>query len=445
MQKNKECDVLILIEHVAREIESAVLIKRLFERKGYSVIIDSIKFHKESIVLKYNTNIAIVPWAYSNREVDLFRSLIRKNKKVLIINMHHEQISNDGSDSFIIPQEDAKKVLHLSWGENFSNKLLVNGCDDNTIIQCGNPRLDFYKNKLKDISESKCKLANEYGLNKNKKWVLFIANSFHLLTPAQIKINISKGVDIEEQIKCSIKNREDFLVYVDKYLSENNDVEFIYRPHPSFAHADEIQNDIKELEAKYENFKCISKNSIRDWIINSDMAISFHSTSVIECCVANTEFYLFRTEQLRQDKDYRFFTDYEYCIKNYQYFYDAIKGKIKFNYDKFIKDIRYDIDLNLNNYSSQILVDKIDNIYSNIEKNYTNIDFKFNKHIKNIIYSYIKKILYNLSKNKKIENYIVKKNDIRFFNLLYKGDDYFTKNDILRIEKQIDKLINEEL
>ena len=105
----KEIDVLILIEHKSRELESASLIKFFLEKKGFTVIIDSIKFHKESVVLKYKPKIAIVPWVYSNKELDLFRNFNRFGPDTIIVNMHHEQISNDGSDAFIVPKDDAKK------------------------------------------------------------------------------------------------------------------------------------------------------------------------------------------------------------------------------------------------------------------------------------------------------------------------------------------------
>lgn len=439
---NSKGEVLILIEHVARELESAVLVKYFMEKKGYSVIIDSIKFHKESKVLKYNPDIVIVPWAYSNKEVDLFRSFLRENKKVIILNMHHEQLSNEGSDSFIIPQEDAKEILHLSWGSNFSEKLLQNGCDEKTIIQVGNPRLDFYKNKLIKISKSKSELAINNGLDETKKWILFIANSFHLLTPNQIKINLDKGVDIEDQIEASIKNREEFLKYVDKYLSENDDVEFIYRPHPSFAHIDENREEIVSLEKKYKNFKCISKNSIRDWIINSELSISFHSTSVIECCISGNEFYLMRKFYLKENKDYKFFRDYEYTIKNYNDFKLAIEGNTMFNYNKFKNDIKDDIDLNIDIFSAKLIAEKLDYMYSNLEKYYTHINFKHNTHIKVILYSLIKKLIYKLSKFKAIENYMINKNDIRLYNLLYKGNDYFELKDIQCIQEIIENTLN---
>lgn len=439
---NSKGEVLILIEHVSRELESAVLVKYFMEKKGYGVIIDSIKFHKESKVLKYTPDIVIVPWAYSNKEVDLFRSFLRKNKKVIILNMHHEQLSNEGSDSFIIPQEDAKEILHLSWGSNFSKKLLQNGCDEKTIIQVGNPRLDFYKNKLIKISKSKSELATNNGLDESKKWILFIANSFHLLTPNQIKINLDKGVDIEDQIEASIKNREEFLKYVDKYLSENDDVEFIYRPHPSFAHIDENREEIVSLEKKYKNFKCISKNSIRDWIINSELSISFHSTSVIECCISRNEFYLMRKIYLKENKDYKFFRDYEYTIKNYNDFKLAIEGKTMFNYNKFKNDIKDDIDLNIDTFSAKLIAEKLDYMYSNLEKYYTNINFKHNTHIKVILYSLIKKLIYKLSKFKAIENYMINKNDIRLYNLLYKGNDYFELKDIQCIQEIIENTLN---
>lgn len=434
-------EVLILIEHVARELESAVLLKYFMEKKGYKVIIDSIKFHKESKVLKYNPDIIVVPWAYSNKEVDLFRSFLKKNKKVIILNMHHEQLSNEGSDSFIIPQDDAKKILHLSWGSKFSRKLIENGCEEYTIIQVGNPRLDFYKKELIQISNQRNELSKIHKLDENKKWVLFIANSFHLLTPSQIKINLDKGVDIEDQIESSIKNREEFLDYVDRYLSENNDVEFIYRPHPSFAHIDESREEIKRLEEKYENFRCISKGSIRDWIINSELSISFHSTSIIECCISGNEFYLMRSFNLKEEKDYKFFRNYKYSIKNYDDFEMAIKGSNSFSYDEFKKDIQDEIDLNIDVYSCKLIAEKIDYMHSNIDKYYTDIRFKYSCHIKVLLYSWIKKVIYMFSKIKPIENYMIRKNDIRLYNLLYKGNDYFELKDINKIQEKIEKII----
>lgn len=441
MKNTQKCDVLILIEHVARELESAMLIKYFLQKKGYDVIVDSIKFHKEAVVLKYSPNIVIVPWAYTNTEMNLFRSFLKNNKKVLILNMHHEQLSNEGSDSFIIPQEDAKEVLHLSWGLDFSNKLLENGCKKETIIQCGNPRLDFYKKDLVKISETKESLAKKYNLDKSKRWVVFIANSFHLLTPAQIKVNLDKGVDIKEQIETSKISRNDFLQYADRYLAENDDVEIIYRPHPSFAHLEKERKEIKELEEKYKNFNCISKNSIRDWIINCDLSISFHSTSIIESCIANKEFYLIRTKKLNKDKDYKFFRDYEFCIKDYSDFYKAIKKDQEFNYDKFIKDTKSSIDLNLDRYSAKVLVDQIDEIYRNNDKNYTDIEFNKKDHMNNVRYKVIKKVIYKLSKFKFVKNYMTSKNDIRLFNLLYEGDDYFTKDDLNRLENKIEDIL----
>lgn len=437
----REKSVLILIEHVARELESAVLMKYFFEKKSYKVIIDSIKFHKEKVVLKYNPDIIIVPWAYTNKEVDLFRSFRKKNKKVIILNMHHEQISNDGSDSFIIPQQDAKEILHLSWGNNFTDKLLMNRCSSDTILTCGNPRLDFYKKDLIRISDTKFNIAKKYNLDENKKWVLFIANSFHLWTEEQIRVNLDKGVDIEEQLICSINNRKDFLKYIDKYLTENDDVEVIYRPHPSFAHIEENLEEINNISKKHQNFKCISKHSIRDWILNCDLSISFHSTSVIESCVANKEFYLMRSYELSKDKDYRFFNNYEYVIRNYDDLYNAIKSKNKFDYTNFIKEMEEYISLNLNEYSSEKLVEYIDCMYKDIENYYTKIDFKITSHIKNYGYCLIKNLIFIFGKISSVKKYLLNKNDLRLFNLFYQGDDYFTQEDINKIQYYIESAL----
>lgn len=432
----KNIDVLILIEHKARELESAVLLKYFFEIKGYNVIIESIKFHKESVILKYNPKIAILPWAYSNKEMNLFKNFNWSHKKssTLFFNMHHEQLSNEGSQDFIIPQDEAKKTLHLSWGDDYTNKLLDAQCNSESIIQVGNPRLDFYKGNLKNISLNRDDLASEFNLNKNKKWVLFIANAFHLWTPEQINENISKGVDVKEQIESSVKNRKEFLGYVRKYLDKNDDIVFIYRPHPSFVYLENEELEIKEMLNKYKNFKCISEKSIRDWIVNVDITLSFHSTAVIECAAAGIPFYLMRAHKLSHSKDYTFFKDYQYVIKKYEEFEAVLTSNKNINYDDFKQQLKLFIDLTQIEYSSKLIVDKVDEIYTKSTK-IENVEFNRINYLRTIVIAGLKKIIYLASKNKKFKQQLLKTQDIRFYNLLFEGDDYFT-------QKEIDKLTN---
>lgn len=435
-------DVLILIEHKARELESAVLLKYFLEKYGLKVVVDSIKFHKEDVVLKYIPSIAIVPWAYSNKEMNLFRNFNRfKNKnKTTILNMHHEQISNDGSDQFIIPKEDAKKTIHVSWGENYTQKLIEAGCRNDAIIQCGNPKLDFYKSDLIRLSKTREELSNDYNIDSSKKWIIFIANSFHLLSESQISNNISKGVDIIDQISTSIDNRKDFFNFASDYLEKNNDSIFIYRPHPSYAHLDKDTKEIKEMCSKFNNFRCISENSIRDWIINVDVAMSFHSTSVIECAVTNTPFYLFRTRELSPNKDYKFFPDYKYKITDRTDFINAINNLNEFSFNEFINDINEYIDLNIKEYSSQIIADKIVGIYKeNSSSEY--VDFKMDIYLKVQSVRWLKKLIFFLSKKDRIKQAMLKVNDIRLFNLLYEGDDYLDSSDLMFIEKRINSVL----
>lgn len=445
MSSKIETDVLILIEHKARELETAVLLKYFLEKNGLKVIIDSIKFHKESIVLKYKPEIAIVPWAYSNKEVDLFRNFNRFGNNTIIVNMHHEQISNDGSDAFIVPREDAKKTMHVSWGNNYTQKLLDVNCKSDSIIQCGNPRLDFYKHSLRKLSKSKEELSKMYNLDNSKKWILFIANSFHLLSENQININLAKGVDIEEQISVSIDNRNAFLKYANEYLEENDDSIFIYRPHPSYAHLDKETPEITELCKINKNFRCISENSIRDWIINSDICMSFHSTSVIECAVANTPFYLFRITELSSEKDYRFFNNYKYKIEDRKGFINSIKAIDNFSFADFNVSIREYIDLNINTYASESIVDELVKILSLQNLNKESIQFKMGPYIKALSFSWLKKLLYSLCKISILKKIMLNTNDIRFFNLYYEGDDYLTKSDIKNIEDKLNKILTSEM
>ena len=310
--------------------------------------------------------------------------------------------------------------MHVSWGNNYTQKLLKVGCRLDSIIQSGNPRLDFYKSDLKKLSKSKEELANTYNLDKNKKWILFIANSFHLLSSNQIKINIAKGVDIEGQISVSIANRNTFLEYVDDYLGKNDDVIFIYRPHPSYAHLDKETPEINELSRKHKSFRCISENSIRDWIINSDKSMSFHSTSVIECSIANTPFYLFRTTPLSLEMDYRFFKNYKYTIGDKEGFLESLKNDGNFSFDDFNTSISEYIDLNKGSYATELIVNELVKMLKVERSEKDRIQFKVLPYIRTLSFSWLKKLLYCLSKVSILKKIMSNSNDIRFFNLFLK-------------------------
>lgn len=425
--KQIKTDVLILIEHVARELETANQLMNLFAERGKKVIIDSIKFNKELKVIKYRADIIIVPWAYSNKEMNLFNNFKRFGEKCIILNMHNEQLSNEGSYNFILPEGNAVDTFHVSWGKDFTNRLLKIGVKKDKILEVGNPKLDFYHNLADDKSKIKHNLSLKYELSESKKWVLYIANSFHLLSDKQIKINETKGVDIKSQIESGTKNRKIFLTFIEEYLQNNDDIEIIYRGHPSFSHLENEDTDLIRIKAKSSKFHCISNESINSWITCSDICYSFHSTAYFECIMSNTPFYLTRIEPLDQNSDYPFFKDYKHTIHSINELKDSMTEHraAKENFYRDIEICDY-IKINTEKSACEQIVEKLLFIESKYN-NGNNVDtrklvFNFEKTriiaILKLFASKILKInfLKTIARNSK---------DIRIFNLLDEGNDYF--------------------
>lgn len=439
----KKIDALIFVEHIVREMDTAVFLKHLLEKEGFSVEVTTIRFNKERIIFEYTPKFIFVPWAYSDNEMKLFKHFnYNEKQKFVIINFHHEQVTSEKSLRFIMPEGEAKNIYHISWGNEFTKLLQEYNCNKNTILEVGNPRLDFYSGWLRNISKSRADLANENGLDPNKKWVLFVANSFHLHSEEQIEHYEKKGVEVRGIGSIGKKNTYKFYEYCDMYLKENKNVEIIYRPHPSMANLEEDNEKLQEILSKYKNCHFIFKDSLRDWILSSDLILSFHSTSIIECVKANKPFFLFRPHKLNPELDLEIFKKSTNKIETYNSFYEVLNKK---NYDldtNVISAIQHTNILDDKKYASEKIVD----IILEMNRDLDSYIIKYKTNILTYLYLYFKytskKLLFKTSRNvRTIGKVLEKSKDHRIYNILGIGHDVFTQKDI---QKVYDKVIAAE-
>jgi surface carbohydrate biosynthesis protein len=441
---SKRLDVLILVEHVVRELEMAVLLKVLLDKKGINSVIDTVKFNKERLPFVYRPKVIIVPWAYGDNEMKVFKYFGQKNLgRSIIINLHHEQITNSDSKDFVVPSGIAKKVYHVCWGGNFYNELLRGGCPESTLLKIGNPRIDFYLKKMKNICHSKEKLSKKFDLDVNKKWILFVANSFHLHTEEQKDLFESYGVDIRGIGKVGIENTYEFLKYSKKLLSERDDVIIIYRPHPSMAHLENDNQKLNDLKRNFSNFKVIFQHSIRDWIVSCDKTVSFHSTTYVEAYAAKKEFGLFRPIKLSEDLDLDIFKDYHLKIKNYSDFEKFILEDTLYEENiEFSKSLSKEVLIEYDSYSTEKLADKILLFLSNFDKYCISYKFNIFEYVR-LFHIYIFKSLFNKfsSWSSVLRGFLLKSKDHRLNNLVIHGHDNFSQDDVRKIYEAITKHI----
>lgn len=338
-------DVLILYEHVARELESALLLKAKLEQKGYYVKVAKIGWNDSLMNCRIRPKIIITPWCYDNNEVEYFcKNWIGgyEDNRIKILNLHCEQISGASGLVFTLPKNRARDVYHLVWGDFYYKQLRNIGIPEELIIKTGCPRMDFYVEPYKNINISKYELAKEFSLDSNKKWLLIIGN-FSLLTQTKEQLDIAekKGFgEIKSFASVASKTFSEVSCWFEQLARDYRDLEIIYRPHPN----EKLIGILKQFDDKYENFHVIKKLSVRDWIVNSNLVLEWCSTSGIEAAVADVPVLSMRPVDIPESLKIELIEEIEH-INNYNqlklYIDQILKGALPELNKNFKKAINY--------------------------------------------------------------------------------------------------------
>lgn len=290
-------DVLIIYEHVARELESALLLKKELEKYSISARIAQYGWTEPVARFLYNPKIIVAPWCYDDKDYEFFRGFVGgyAGGKFKIINLHSEQIGSSENSAYMLPSGNAKDVYHFVWGDYFKNMLLECETQQEKILITGNIRLDFFRKEYRKICIERTTLAQQYGLDKNKKWLMFIGSfNGEFIQGKDLSHLVERGYrNVEELRKVTLDTYGEILDWLG-FICENKDVksnyEIIYRPHPSEC----VTDALKSLMDKYDNFTVTNDYAIRDWIVNSDILYAWNSTSAVEVLYADKPLYFLR-------------------------------------------------------------------------------------------------------------------------------------------------------
>lgn len=221
----------IVVEAVNREMDNALLLKAELERRGYLVNI----LNKTDQISKKRTDILLIPNCYNKKNVEFYRYRFNCNNWN-IVNLQYEQILSKSSDncSFFALDDMAKKVIHLSWGKHAADRLKEQNVLPEKNIIVGAMQMDFTRTEFLNFWKSKNLISHEFLLPLNKKWILFIS-SFSAISE---NVNNAYKEDFDEeriirQRDRAINSQKAILDWIDKFLRNNKEYIFIYRPHPA--------------------------------------------------------------------------------------------------------------------------------------------------------------------------------------------------------------------
>lgn len=288
----RDVDILIFLEHLNRELDTALLLKILLSGRGYSVQLASVFYDLWESVAALRPNLIVVPWAYS--EVRKYcRFSPQPGRGLRILNLHHEQLGVESyMESHMAPRGDAEKAFHLAWGQRFERILRSRGIPEDRIFRKGNPRLDFLRPDMRSFNPGRDELALQYGLDPDKRWVLIVGN-FSVVSVSErfILEKVKEGrKDYPLHVARIRSLYAKVLDWMERLARERPDVEVIYRPHP----AERLTGELQALVAKVGNLKLIAERPIGDWILQAGSVFVWSSTSSVDALASDKPVFAIR-------------------------------------------------------------------------------------------------------------------------------------------------------
>lgn len=276
--------LIIFYEHKVRELPSIDILKKTLELQGHEVQVFSISFEwasAYSYAKENSIDVLVVPWCYSEKHFKYFTPFLDLNRNVKIINFHHEQITPIVTEPVLLSRDEPSRnqVFHLCWSDYFKERLIESGVDKERIYTVGNLKIPL----IGDAVVDRASLAVEYGLDQNKKWILFAEsrridvvsyekNKEHIVDLFGVPYEdydrqFNRWVESVQKLVGQVKSLPD--TFFDQY-------ELIYRPHPATILEYDLGNHVS----------VIFDRPISDWLANVDIFCTWQSTSAFEAELA---------------------------------------------------------------------------------------------------------------------------------------------------------------
>lgn len=289
-------DLLLFYEHTARELDAVCVVKHLCEtRHGLRVELAHQPYGGPEALKRWNPRVVAVPFCYS-QSVAHYPFLLDW-PKATIFNLAWEQLFYQGNRSAKLPEGEfeCRHVLHHAWGEFFARTLEGQGVPRANIFVNGHPAYMLYAEPYRRFFSSRAQLAQRHALDPAKRWVFFPENyNWAFYAPWKLAEVAATGTP-PEHIQAMVAFCQDSFGQVMEWCrrtAARGGVEVIVRPRPATPISEFAAAVGRSVPEQPPSLRIIKDESVREWILASDVVISSYSTSLIEAAVAGKASYM---------------------------------------------------------------------------------------------------------------------------------------------------------
>lgn len=294
--RNNDVDVVIIVEHLNRELEGAIFLERALSERDITSEIVFKGWDEGPASCRLRPKVVVTPWCYDDEDVEALCAYQGgfSDGTFDIVDLHSEQVTTPDGLSFVLPSGRAKDAFHICWGPFFHDALIGEDVSEGRICIAGSNRLDLFRDEYRGLSATKGELAKEHGLDESKPWVLFVGNySAAFMSDERVAELEARGLSNTDENRDNARRAYDeALVWLEDALNDTAlaEAEFIYRPHPS----EPFSERLKAIDRRYTNLHVIKQRAIRDWFLNVNVALTWCSTSSVEAAYAGLPVFALR-------------------------------------------------------------------------------------------------------------------------------------------------------
>ena len=292
---DRPVDFALLFEKAARELDVACALKHvLAQRHGMTVEIVQQNYPTPDILRTLKPAVVIVPFCYQARSNNAF--LVRWQGSTFF-NLTWEQLFYPGNAKAKTPRGDfaLQHVIHNAWSAGYADMLRGLGVPEQHIFIGGNPAYRLYDEPYRRFFRSREALAADRGLDPVRRWVFFPENyNWAFYGPAMLEQMVRDGQSAQQvaAMRDLVTRSFEAAMRWCAALTRREDIELVLRPRPATP-PDVFSRRVTDvLGAIPPRMSIVADDSVRDWILASDVVVSSYSTSLIEASIAGKPAYL---------------------------------------------------------------------------------------------------------------------------------------------------------
>lgn len=317
----RKIDVLIIFEHITRELETCFYLKFELEKLGLSCELVPLHFNRYVTNVRFKPRIVVLPFINSKDDFTLQKIRDVYGEDVMALNLHHEQLYNESTKKFMLPKDSySRETYHLAWTESFSLDLIEAGAKTEKIKVLNNPRFDSF---WLDSGE-------KFPLIESYEEVIFFPTTFAWAFVSEDYF-LSLGHISKDRFyrmkEITDKTAQTYFNDIRKLAELFPRKLFLVRPHP-YEDISYFHNKFLEysgLNILPENIKIERSGNVYDWIKVASVVVGWCTTTNMEAAMCKKCSVVYHPTHYPTDMDLSFFKDFD-IVRKYEMLADIVSG-----------------------------------------------------------------------------------------------------------------------